>query len=492
MQPVLDHKIRLTKSYLIFCMVLIWGHSIAPQTGISMAVAANSPDIRLNNTGSELFITTQRSLYSSKMNSAGSLTNPHSENSSFWILMLPAILGERSSGHLDETCNYAVVDTGQDSCFDDTGIGTACPAPGEEFYGQDGQYTDNAPSYTDNGDGTVTDNVTDLMWQQSPDTEGDGDIDTNDKLTYDQAVALAGNLNLGGYTDWRLPTIKELYSLINFNGTDPSGYEGEDTSDLVPFIDTNSFRFSYGDTSAGERIIDAQYASSNLYVANTGGDGGRTLFGVNFADGRIKGYGLSLFGQDKTFYTIFVRANTDYGQNAFSDNGDGTITDNATGLMWSQDDSNIGLNWKEALAWVQTKNRENSQGYSDWRLPNAKELQSIVDYSRSPDTTGSAAIDPLFNATTITNEAGEIDYPAYWSNTTHVNRTNRPGESGVYVAFGQAMGYMNDNWVDVHGAGAQRSDPKSGDPADYPTGRGPQGDAIRIYNFARLVRTTTN
>jgi len=47
---------------------------------------------------------------------------------------------------------------------------------------------------------------------------------------------------------------------------------------------------------------------------------------------------------------------------------------------------------------------------------------------------------------------------------------------------------MNGAWVDVHGAGAQRSDPKSGDPSQYPTGHGPQGDAIRIFNYVRLVR----
>jgi hypothetical protein len=121
-------------------------------------------------------------------------------------------------------------------------------------------------------------------------------------------------------------------------------------------------------------------------------------------------------------------------------------------------------------------------------MPNAKELQGIVDYTRSPDTTGSAAIDPLFNSTVITNEAGWADYPSYWSSTTHVNWTNRPGASGVYVAFGRAMGFMHGTWVDVHGAGAQRSDPKFGDPGDYPNGRGPQGDAIRIYNYVRLVR----
>jgi hypothetical protein len=42
--------------------------------------------------------------------------------------------------------------------------------------------------------------------------------------------------------------------------------------------------------------------------------------------------------------------------------------------------------------------------------------------------------------------------------------------------------------LDVHGAGAQRSDPKAGDPRIFSRGRGPQGDVIRIYNYARLVR----
>ena len=45
-------------------------------------------------------------------------------------------------------------------------------------------------------------------------------------------------------------------------------------------------------------------------------------------------------------------------------------------------------------------------------------------------------------------------------------------------AFGEALGYMGNpgmgQWMDVHGAGAQRSDPKDGDPADFPQGRGPQ------------------
>jgi hypothetical protein len=225
---------------------------------------------------------------------------------------------------LAEARTFVVVDTGQATCYDGSGAEITCPLPDEAFYGQDAQHTGNIPSFTDNGDGTVTDNVTGLMWQQSPDTDGDGDIDADDKRSYDQAVAMTSTLDLGGYTDWRLPTIKELYSLIDFNGIDPSGYEGTDTSGLIPFIDTAYFDFAYGDTSAGERIIDAQYASSNLYVSNTANDGGRTLFGVNFADGRIKGYGLTFFGLDKTFFVIYVRGNTGYGHNDFTDNGDGT------------------------------------------------------------------------------------------------------------------------------------------------------------------------
>ena len=170
-----------------------------------------------------------------------------------------------------------------------------------------------------------------------------------------------------------------------------------------------------------------------------------------------------------------MRGNTGYGLNDVEDNGDGSITDYATELMWSQDDSGSSLNWEDALAWVEDKNAENYLGHSDWRLPNAKELQSIVDYTRSPDTTGSAAIDPLFNATSITNEAGEDDYPCYWSSSTHANWTDSSGTYSAYVAFGRAMGYIDGSWIDVHGAGAQRSDPKAGDPADYPPVTAPRG-----------------
>ncbi len=383
---------------------------------------------------------------------------------------------------------YPIVDTAQNECYDEKGIEIICPSTSTtDFYGQDAQHTGYIASYIDNGDDTTTDNVTDLMWQQSPDTDGDNDIDADDKLTYTAAQTYCDNLTLAGYDDWRLPDLKQLYSLMDFNGTDISGYDGTDTTGFVPFLDTTYFDFAYGDTDAGERLIDSQYASNTLYVSNTANDGGSTLFGVNFADGRIKGYGLNVADVDATFFVICVRDNASYGVNDFSDNGDSTITDKATGLMWAQDDSGEGLDWEAALAWVAQKNNETYLGYSDWRLPNAKELQSLLDYTRSPDTTNSAAIDALFNASTITNNANETDYPYYWASTTHLKYTNIHDQA-VYLSFGRAMGYLDSTWQDVHGAGAQRSDPKSGDPNDYPTGNGPQGDAVRIFNYVRLVR----
>ena len=161
------------------------------------------------------------------------------------------------------TTSYSIVDTGQTKCYNNASEIT-CPPSGASFYGQDAQLTRNAPSYTLSANGvTVYDNVTGLTWERSPETNGDGSLTKTDKLTYANALAHCAAhsaVNYQGYNDWRLPTIKELYSLINFNGTDPSGYSGTDTSVLTPFIDTTYFQFAYGQTSAGERIIDSQYA----------------------------------------------------------------------------------------------------------------------------------------------------------------------------------------------------------------------------------------
>lgn len=262
---------------------------------------------------------------------------------------------------LPDISGYPIVGTNQ-SIFYDNQNETSETIFGEAFYGQNANYPGTEPSYHNNGDGTITDLVTGLMWSKTADMDGDGDIDVNDKLTYNDALSNASAYDVGGYSDWRLPTIKELYSLILFNGVDPSGYEGTSTEDLVPFINTDYFDFAYGDTDAGERIIDAQYATTSMYVD------GELLFGVNFADGRIKGYGLQMpFGPgEKTFMVMYVRGNSTYGINNFIDNSDETITDNATGLMWMQNDSGEGMVWEDALNYAEGFE---FAGHSDWRLP---------------------------------------------------------------------------------------------------------------------------
>lgn len=185
-------------------------------------------------------------------------------------------------------------------------------------------------------------------------------------------------------------------------------------------------------------------------------------------------------------YVRYVRGNSEYGINNYVDNNDGTTSDLATELMWSQDDSQEGLNWLDALAWVQEKNEFNYLGYNDWRMPNIKELQSIVDYTRSPEKTSSAAIDiDYFNCITIVNEAGEEDFPYFWSGTV---LEDGPTIDGCYIPFGRAMAYLDNEWQDVHGAGSQKGDIMIGDPDNFPTGRGPQGDTVRIFNFVRMVR----
>lgn len=392
------------------------------------------------------------------------------------------------------TGKFKIPDTAQTKCYDsNTGAEAACSGTG---YDADYNAT-NQQSYTDNSNGTITDNVTGLVWTKSPETSGNSTIDSNDKKTYTEAVSYCENLTLAGQSDWRLPDIKTLYSLMNFKGLDPSGYTGTDTSAMTPFIDDTKFKVGYGDTANSERLIDGQYATTSIYnwCTDLGNNPAETMFGVNFVDGRIKGYPTS----NKTFYVYCVRGNTDYGKNNFTDNGNETISDSATGLMWQKNDSQ-STDFENA---VSTCESATTGSYSDWRLPNVKELQSIVDYSRGPDKTDSAAINSIFSATSFTNEAGKTDYGYYWASTTHAtydtNSTDDDGRAGSYVCFGRCAGIISDTYYDVHGAGAQRSNYKQDVSVtpDVNTAtaaletvyyHGPQGDILRKDNMVRCVR----
>jgi hypothetical protein len=80
-------------------------------------------------------------------------------------------------------------------------------------FGDDANYTINPPSYADNGDGTITDNVTTLMWQKQ---------DDGTTRTWDAAGTYCTGLSLGGHADWRLPNDIELMSIVDYGRYSPA------------------------------------------------------------------------------------------------------------------------------------------------------------------------------------------------------------------------------------------------------------------------------
>lgn len=244
--------------------------------------------------------------------------------------------------------------------------------------GEDSDYTINPPSYTDNGDGTITDNVTGLMWQK---------IDAGES-TWDAAVARAGSISIGGHTDWRLPTILELYGILNLNNGNPAAM--------------NLTYFPVNPAGAAE-----YWWTSEIYAGDA-----TKVWSVNAGGGlgpKAKTETLSAGGAAH-FHARYVRGTKQVGGRNFVNNGNGTITDTDTGLMWTQVPG-AAATWTGALSYAEGLTLA---GHTDWRLPNIKELQSLVDYSLATALNPASALAPI-NRTmfpTATTPA-----TAYWSST---------------------------------------------------------------------------
>ncbi|RBP79028.1 DUF1566 domain-containing protein [Marinomonas rhizomae] len=374
----------------------------------------------------------------------------------------------------EQKVSFVLTDTMQESCFDDDGSEISCSSSSGAFYGQDAQYDGVKPSYTDNGNSTVTDNNTGMMWQKTPDYE---------HYVYDDAISYCEGLTVAGYNDWRLPSIKELYSIADFRGeiVDP-----RDESMNTPYLDTTYFDFQYDKRMA----YIGQYWSSTKYtlgpVHNT--QNVDAAFGFNFADGHIKayetGYEFGTKNQNIESPGNFVRCvrgeENVYGVNDFVTNGDGTVTDKATGLMWQSADDNVRRNWQDSLSYA-----ENAEvaGYSDWRMPNIKELQSIVKYGGEVGSW--PAIDTRYFTLSGDNT---INDPSWvWSSTTQGDFKY----TAAYISFSKALSKKNSSateYYDWHGAGAQRSDPKSGTPSDYDMASENATDLVMTKNYTLLVR----
>ncbi|MBV5307804.1 DUF1566 domain-containing protein, partial [Chromatium okenii] len=200
----------------------------------------------------------------------------------------------------------------------------------------------------------VRDNVTGLIWQVKL---------SDSTFTFDQTTAYAKTVNstgLCGFNDWRMPNPKELLGIVHYSIVWPN-----------LSIDTNYFpNTPSGDYSwFWSGSPDANDASSAWYV--------NFDYGVANGSSRSNDNHVRLV-RGRQFFDSFV------------DNADGTVTQSNTGLMWAKcSEGQSGTNctdyyattmdWSAALT---AANNSNLGGYNDWRLPNFKELQTLVDYSR--------------------------------------------------------------------------------------------------------------
>jgi hypothetical protein len=208
-------------------------------------------------------------------------------------------------------------------------------------FGEDSDYVRNPQSYKDNGDGTVTDNVTGLMW-----TKADGG-----ENTWEAYVTYCDQLTLAGHSDWRLPDAEEAYTLIDISAS--------------PF----------------NAVFTANRDAKYFWTMNRQADGDDKRWEVNQGGGtgaHLKNLTISA-GGNRSFHGRCVRepSPSKRVKEHFTDNKDGTVTDNGNGLVWMQTEAGE-MTWENAIKYCENLLLA---GKDDWRLPDIKELKSISDYT---------------------------------------------------------------------------------------------------------------
>lgn len=254
------------------------------------------------------------------------------------------------------------------------------PDTGEQLsytntFGEDNDYTINPPYYVNNGNGTITDTVTGLMWQK---TDGG-------EMTYENAVIYCDTLSLAGYTDWRLPNPHEAFSILNQQFANPA-------------IDTTKFTKTSADYWWASYFQKG--STTNVWCTNAGGGVGNKPKSETISAGGTFRY------CPRAVRNAFAPSTVAY---HFIDNGDGTIKDNLTNLVWQKVPLNDTLTWENALIYAEGFSLA---GYSDWRLPNIKEIESISD-------------ELLANPSIDTSFFKIINNKKYWSSTTLPNQTSK-------------------------------------------------------------------
>lgn len=236
-----------------------------------------------------------------------------------------------------------IVCTGQTKCYNN-GEEMACPASGSDFYGQDVQHAAFGhcvpKSYSVSGSAPeeiVTDNNTGLQWQR---TLLSGLSSWNSALLY-----ACDGVTYGGFNDWRLPSDRELESIVDYGRYNPS-------IDAEAFPDTSSVEH----WSSLVRADNAEYAWSVSF--DYGYVRRRSVYNLDYSARCVRGDPLP--ANAFTVSTVNEKV---------------IVTDTATGLIWTKE-CDGPVTWQNALGHC-----ENSDyaGYTDWRLPNINELRTLVD-----------------------------------------------------------------------------------------------------------------
>ncbi len=307
----------------------------------------------------------------------------------------------------------------------------------------------------------VMDKLTGLMWSRN------GKI--TDWASWNGAIHYANNLTLCGYSDWRLPNINEIESLINADEPHiPTWLNTQgfyNMQSMNHYWSSTAYAFApYRAFSLSSGVIEIELVNKDFYPSNSLIPG----FVLPVRSGEIAGVvNLPETGQTKcnnemgveipcagTGQDGDIRAGVTWPNPRFTDNFDGTVTDNLTGLVWLKNANCIktnyssfdndytygdgGVTWQHGLNFVKGINNgtysQCGAGYSDWRLPNIKELRSLIDYSR---------YNPALSAShPFTNLSGWGS--TYWSSTSY------PYNGGVawvvYMAIGDVFKYDMNNY----------------------------------------------
>ena len=244
--------------------------------------------------------------------------------------------------------------SGQTKCYDNAQEIVA-PSKGEEYYGQDAQYAlrgycipkDFEISGT-SSEGIIVDNNTGLQWQQILPEIYDGCTEgsvSGEKCSPSEAKQYCSNLNYGGYSDWRLPAISELESIVNY-GNNNSAISTEYFSDI-----------KYNNEICSSTILS--------------GDS-RFIFSIYMSSGKVR---YSYTG--RPYSVTCVRGNylPSHSFKKTTVNGDVIVTDSLTNFQWTKEIVS-SKNWKESLEYCENLNYGN---FEDWRLPNINELITLIN-----------------------------------------------------------------------------------------------------------------